>query len=137
MNPHLAVRIDGELTRLLFRSAEFGLFSNFALSALFAWGIWDYFDHTRLLIWAGAFTLVTAGRVGVQIAHKKAAPTVEQLPVWRKYFITGSTLSAACWGAAGWTFMNSDDLIPRVLGVLAIAGLNAGDGRRRSHSYSA
>ncbi len=129
VNPHLAARIDGELTRLLFRSAGFGLLSNFALSALFAWGIWDYFDHTLLLIWAGAFTLVTAGRVGIQIAHKRAAPTVERLPDWRKYFITGSTLSAMCWGAAGWTFMNSDDLIPRVLGVLGIAGLNAGAAR--------
>tara|TARA_B110000483_G_scaffold149036_1_gene177619 strand:+ start:1166 stop:1846 length:681 start_codon:yes stop_codon:yes gene_type:complete len=43
--------------------------------------------------------------------------------------MTGSTLSAMCWGAAGWTFMNSDDLIPRVLGVLGIAGLNAGAAR--------
>ncbi|MDA8528580.1 ATP-binding protein [Opitutaceae bacterium] len=125
-------RIDAELTHLLFRSASFGLFSNFALSGLFAWGIWDYFDHPSILLWVLIVTLVTAGRVISQIAYKKRAPVAEDLKPWRLIFILGSTLSAACWGSVTWVFMDTTELLPRTLGVLAIAGLNAGAARSLS-----
>ncbi|GAB5562544.1 MAG: hypothetical protein SynsKO_41910 [Synoicihabitans sp.] len=127
--PRVGPRVEAELTRLLFRSAGFGLFSNFVLSGLFASGIWGYFEHSDILLWVTVVTIVTVARVVLQIVYKKKSPDEEDLKLWRKVFMVGSTLSAACWGAAGWFFMDSLDLLPRVLGVLAVAGLNAGAAR--------
>ncbi len=131
-HPRIHTRTEAELTRLLYRSAGFGLFSNFVLSALFAYGIWDYFPHSKLLTWLTVVFLVTAGRVALQTAQKKADPDHRELPRWRTFFIIGSSASAACWGAAGWMFLDSMELLPRVLGVLAVAGLNAGAARSLS-----
>ena len=131
------MRTEAELTRLLYRSAGFGLFSNFALSALFAYGIWDYFRPSQLITWLTIVIMATLGRVGLQFAYKKQNPSYPHLPHWRTYFIIGSSVSAACWGAAGWMFMDSLDLLPRVLGVLVIAGLNAGAARSLSSVRSA
>lgn len=125
------------MTRLLYRSAGFGLFSNFALSALFAYGIWDYFPHGKLVNWLLVVFLVTTGRVVLQLAQKRVNPDHRELPKWRVYFIIGSSASAACWGSAGWMFLDSLDLLPRVLGVLAVAGLNAGAARSLSSVRSA
>jgi two-component system, sensor histidine kinase len=136
-DPRVNTRTEGELTQLLYRSAGFGLFSNFALSILFAYGIWDYFDHTQLTTWVGVVILITGGRAALQFAYKKRNPQHHDLPRWRSYFIIGSTASAAGWGAAGWMFMDSSDLLPRVLGVLVIAGLNAGAARSLSSVRSA
>jgi len=128
----ITTRIEAELTRLLYRSAGFGLFSNFALSGLFAFGIWDYFPRSQLTSWLTVVLLVTTARVGLQIAQQRQNPDHYSLSRWRVYFIIGSSASAACWGAAGWMFMDSSDLLPLVLGVLAIAGLNAGAARSLS-----
>lgn len=136
-NPRVDSRIEAELTRLLYRSAGFGLFSNFALSGLFAWGIWDYFDQSVILTWVGAVVAVTCARVFIQITYRRVDPAKDHLPFWRMLFITGSTLSAACWGSAGWFFMDSMDLLPRVLGILAVAGLNAGAARSLASVRSA
>lgn len=136
-NPRIHTRIEAELTRLLYRSAGFGLFSNFALSALFAYGIGDYFPDDQLTGWLITVFLVTTARVGLQVAQKRADPDHRQLPRWRVYFICGSSASALCWGAAGWMFLDSPDLLPRVLGLLAVAGLNAGAARSLSSVRSA
>jgi len=125
----IGTRIESELTRLLYRSAGFGLFSNFALSLLFAYGIRNYFDHKVLLTWMFVVFVVTGARVGLQLAFKRSEPADRELPAWRWYFMVGSSLSAACWGSAGWMFLSSPDLLPRVLGVLVIAGMNAGAAR--------
>ena len=46
--------VDAELTRLLYRSVSFGLFSNLALAALMVAGSWTYVDSTLALVWLGA-----------------------------------------------------------------------------------
>jgi hypothetical protein len=55
----ISLRVEAEMTRLLYRSAGFGLFSNFVLAAVLVAGVWSYFplrtlvgDHRRGL--AGA-----------------------------------------------------------------------------------
>lgn len=129
MHRRISSRIESELTRLLYRSAGFGLFSNFVLSGLFAFGIWDYAKHSTLITWMLAVMLVTAGRAVLQVMMNRADPSDREMAPWRWSFMVGSSLSAACWGAAGWMFMDTTDLLPRVLGVLAVAGLNAGAAR--------
>lgn len=105
-HPRITTRTEAELTRLLYRSAGFGLFSNFALSALFAYGIWDYFRPSQLITWLTIVIMATLGRVGLQFAYKKQNPSYPHLPHWRTYFIIGSSASAACWGpqvGCSWT----------------------------------
>lgn len=128
-HPRISTRIEAELTRLLFRSAGFGLFSNFTLSGVFAYGVWGYFDGTIIGTWLAAVLIITAARMGLQIAFKQRAPRDVELSLWRRLFILGSSLSAGGWGVAGWVFLETADLLPRVLGVLVIAGLNAGAAR--------
>jgi signal transduction histidine kinase len=114
------------MTRLLYRSAGPGLFANFFLAGVFAYGIHQYADPSTLLRWLLAVVLVTSGRVVLHFAFKRHNPTLLELPRWRIWFIIGSSLSAACWGASAWLFWATPELLPRLLGILVIAGLNAG-----------
>lgn len=45
-------RVEAEMTRMLYRAAGFGLFSNFVLAAVLVAGVWSYFPPPRSR-WAG------------------------------------------------------------------------------------
>lgn len=47
------------MTRLLYRSVGFGLFSNFALSVILVAGAWSYFPKTQTLGWLAVAVFVT------------------------------------------------------------------------------
>jgi len=122
-------RVDAEMTRLLYRSAGFGLFSNFVLSAVLVAGIWTYFPSTLTLGWLAVVFLISAVRLVTNIAYQRRARTDEELGKWHRWFVIQVLLSGAAWGAAGWLFLASPEMLPQALTVLIIAGMNAGAAR--------
>ncbi|MES2697124.1 MAG: hypothetical protein V4773_26905, partial [Verrucomicrobiota bacterium] len=52
-------KVEAELTRLLYRSAGFGLFSNFVLAAVLIAGLWTYFPARTHLLWFSAVIVVS------------------------------------------------------------------------------
>ncbi|MEI6107393.1 MAG: ATP-binding protein [Opitutae bacterium] len=129
VRPDIALRVEAELTRLLFRSAGFGLFSNFALSAIMAAGMWSYFPARLILGWLGTVFAATAVRAGIHYRFLHRHHPDDELPRWRLMFILGVVVSGLTWGAGGWIFLNTTALLPRCLAVFILAGLSSGAAR--------
>lgn len=127
--PSTGERIEAELTRLLYRSAGFGLFSNFILAVILVAGTFVVHPARLQIGWLGVITLVTLARWALNAAFTRAAPPAGRLPVWRTYFIIGAVMSGATWGAAGWFYFDTNEFTPRLLLVLILAGMNAGAAR--------
>jgi len=122
-------KVEAEMTRLLYRSAGFGLFSNFVLAVVLVAGTALVHPPGLQFAWLSTITLVSIVRLGLNIMFDRASPTIEQLPKWRSAFIVGVALAGLVWGAAGWFYFSAASLMPRLLLVVILAGLNAGAAR--------
>ena len=122
-------RVDAELTRLLYRAAGFGLFSNFALGAVLVTGLWSHFPPASLLLWLAVLVAVSGARVALQRAFGRRPRTDDETGGWRVAFGVGVVLAGAIWGSAGGWFFAPGALLPGLLLVFIIAGLNAGAAR--------
>jgi signal transduction histidine kinase/CheY-like chemotaxis protein len=122
-------RVEAELTRMLYRSAGFGLFSNFVLAAVLVAGVWSYFPAKTVLGWLGAVFVISAVRLATNLAFARKSRGDHELGWWRRAFIVELAAAGVVWGAGGWLFLNTDALLPRCLGVFIIAGMNAGAAR--------
>jgi signal transduction histidine kinase/CheY-like chemotaxis protein len=128
-SPATEQQIEAELTRLLYRSAGFGLFSNFVLALILVGGTFSIYPRTLHLGWLGAITAVTLARWSLARAFLRAEPAADQLPRWRALFVVGTVAAGCTWGCAGWLYFDAAALIPRLLLVLILAGMNAGAAR--------
>lgn len=117
------------MTRLLFRSAGFGLFSNFILAAILVAGTFNVHPGSLHAAWFGAIAAVTAARFGLNVAFTRANPPIERHLVWRRAFTVGVALAGLIWGSAGWYYFETTELLPRLLLVCILVGMNAGAAR--------
>jgi signal transduction histidine kinase/ActR/RegA family two-component response regulator len=122
-------RVEAELTRLLYRSSGFALFSNFALSAVFAAGVWSYFPDDVIVSWVASVYIVSGARWAKIRAFASRARGDETMKPWRAVFVSGAALSAALWGWGVWIFFATEAYLPRALLVLIAAGMNGGAAR--------
>jgi len=122
-------RVEAELTRLLYRAAGFGLFSNFVLAIVLATGVWGVFPPAVTLSWLGVTLALTVARAVVHHAFGRQPPADAALGRWRTLFMAGALASAVAWGAAGWIFLPAAALLPRCLVAFIMAGLCAGASR--------
>ena len=129
--------VDAEMTRLLYRSLKFGLSSSLALSVLLTLGSWPYISKIILLPWLGATVTLVLSRWWLMREFFRAAPTDEELPKWRRQFLWTLAPSGALWGLAGWLFLDTKELLPLLLTVLILAGLNSGAARSLASVKSA
>ena len=122
-------KVEAEMTRLLFRSAGFGLFSNFALAVILVAGTLVTHPTSLHVRWLGAIVLVSLCRLGLNLAFARAQPTAERLAPWRLAFLAGVALAGFIWGLAGWLYFENPQMLPRLLLIFILAGLNAGAAR--------
>ena len=127
--PGIEEKIEGEMTRLLYRQAGFGLFSNFVLAVILVAGTLRIHPANLHVPWLAALLLVSLGRWGINSAFARANPTFAELPRWRRSFFIGLTVAGFIWGSAGWLYFQTEELLPCILLVVILAGLNAGAAR--------
>ena len=72
----IAHRVEAEMTRLLYLSAGFGLFSNFVLGLVLVTGTFPYHPIAKHGLWLGSLLLVSPGRLGINLAFKQAEPSI-------------------------------------------------------------
>ncbi|MEJ1971015.1 MAG: ATP-binding protein [Lacunisphaera sp.] len=125
----IARRVDAEMTRLLYRSAGFGLFSNFALALVLTAGVWTYFPLRLTLGWLSLIMVVSTARGILNWLFARWAPRDHETAAWRRMFFTGLILSGCMWGLAAWMFLQTRELLPRCLVMMILAGMNAGAAR--------
>ncbi len=117
------------MTRLLYRSAGFGLFSNVVLALILVAGTAGAHPNRLHVAWLSAMLVVAVGRVILNLAFARAKPASVALPRWRTLFILGSTAGGVVWGAAGWYYFATEAPHARLLLVMILVGLNAGAAR--------
>ncbi|HEY4299260.1 MAG TPA: ATP-binding protein [Candidatus Didemnitutus sp.] len=122
-------RVEGELTRLLYRAAGFGLFSNFVLAAVLAAGLWPFMPGAMTATWLGAVIAVSLVRWATNVAFAAKSRTDPELDRWRVIFVVEVAVAGVCWGAGAWIFLGAPELFPRLLVTLVLAGLTAGAAR--------
>jgi two-component system, sensor histidine kinase len=122
-------RVEAEMTRLLYRSAGFGLFSNFVLALVLVVGTATIHPASLHVPWLGAIVIVSLARFGLNRAFTRRAPGLSALPTWRRAFIVGVGAAGLIWGYAGWVYFTGETLMPKLLLVIILAGLNAGAAR--------
>ncbi|HET7537231.1 MAG TPA: ATP-binding protein [Candidatus Didemnitutus sp.] len=122
-------RVEAELTRLLYRSAGFGLFSNFVLAVILIAGMWTYFPASTTLGWLAVIVTVSIVRLATNQAFARRARGDSELGHWRIIFLVELTVAGLVWGAASWIFFNNTALLPRCLVMFIVAGMNAGAAR--------
>ncbi|MBW7896604.1 MAG: response regulator [Opitutaceae bacterium] len=127
--PDLEQRVEAEMTRLLYRMAGFGLFSNFVLAAILTVGLAGTLVWSDKLLWFVTILVVSMARWGLNLSFKRANPPTDQLPRWRQAFLGGTYVAGAIWGWAGWQFFDPEAFSPSLLLVLFLAGMNAGAAR--------
>ena len=129
VDPTIDRKVDGELTRLIFRMAGFGLFSNFVLAVVLVAGTATVHPLPLQVAWFTAMMVVSCLRWGLNIAFARRQPPVEQMAWWRRAFIAGVIAAGVIWGAAGWFFYEAAEMLPRLLLVSILVGMNAGAAR--------
>ena len=83
-------QVEAQMTRLLYRSAGFGLFSNFVLAAVLTLGLTDNLSWQTKIAWFAVSTVVTALRYGLNLAFDRCQPNLTTLPRWRIWFVIGT-----------------------------------------------
>jgi signal transduction histidine kinase/CheY-like chemotaxis protein len=125
----IEAKVEGELTRLLYRSAGFGLFSNFVLAAVLVAGLWTYFPIRTLVLWLVAVILTSLLRLALNVSFAKRPRTDAEMTWWRNAFFVGVFFAGTLWGVAGWLYLATPDFLPRSMVMFILAGLNAGAAR--------
>ncbi len=128
-NSSIEDKVDAEMTRLLYRTAPFGLFSNFILAVVLVIGTIAVHPADLQLRWLTTIFVVSIARFTLNFAFARKRPPTPQLAAWRMAFIVGVAIAGLVWGAAGWFYFTVPALMPRLLLVLILAGLNAGAAR--------
>jgi two-component system, sensor histidine kinase len=122
-------KAEAELTRLLYRSAPFGLFSNIALPIILVVGAGAEIALSSRIAWLTAILVVTLARIALQAAFARRPRGDAALPPWRTAFGIGVSAAGCIWGFGEWMFLDTSALIPRCLAVFMIAGMTAGAAR--------
>lgn len=122
-------KVDGEMTRLLYRTAGFGLFSNAILAIVLAAGLIGSLPLEDLGLWLGAVLAISGVRWILNLRYLHRQPSLDELARWRRIFVIGVIVAGLAWGAAGWFFFASPDLLSRLLLSLILVGLNSGAAR--------
>ncbi|MBL9219485.1 MAG: response regulator [Opitutaceae bacterium] len=125
----IGLRVEAEMTRLLYRSAGFGLYSNFVLALVLAAGVWTYFPARVTVGWLMVIIAVSFCRLALNRAFARQVRQDDQLRRWRARFNLGVIAAGCAWGIGGWLFLHTDELLPRCLVAFIIAGMNAGAAR--------
>ncbi|MDB6095645.1 MAG: luxQ 2 [Verrucomicrobia bacterium] len=125
----IARKVEDEMTRLLYRSATFGLFSNFVLGALLVAVAGQYFTADLNVWWFSTILVISLIRLALNLTFARLDPPPEELPKWRYLFLLGLLLAGLTWGMAGWFYLGTTAMLPRLLLILIIVGMNAGAAR--------
>jgi len=127
--PGIEARLNAELTRQLFRAAPSGLVFHFLLAVVTILGLWNFFPHSLVLGWAATIFSAIAFRAVLQVLFYRRNPRDEDMRTWRNLFAAGAIVAAVSWAFAIWVFFSTDHLLPRLLIIIIICGMNAGAAR--------
>src|SRR5207248_2436346 len=78
-----------------------------------------------LYAWLGVLFVITAIRLVLVLAYKRAHPTVEKAPRWRRFFILGIISTGIAWGSVS-VVSFPPELPDQVFLAFVLGGMSAG-----------
>jgi signal transduction histidine kinase/ActR/RegA family two-component response regulator len=122
----IGAKTEAELTRLIFRSAGYGLFTSFMMAVVLVVGLWSYFPPATHVVWLAAVLVVLLARLALNWSFARRPRRDAELASWRLAFGVGVAVTGCLWGLGGWIFLDTAALLPRCIVVFIIAGMAAG-----------
>jgi signal transduction histidine kinase len=135
--PPIESRVEGEMTRLLFRSAGFGLFSNFVLAPVLVAGNRSALPLAQHAFWLGAVLVLSTARFALIRTFARGTLPDAGLARWRHAFVAGTVAAGLLWGWAGWSYYPHASPVGQLLVAIILMGLNAGASRSLAAAPSA
>src|SRR3954463_8834384 len=114
-------KVEAEMTRLLYRSAGFGLFSNFVLALVLVAGISSYFPARLTLGWLALILVISGARAGLNWSFARRVREDAETARWQWAFFIGVLAAGCSWGLAAWLFLQTPELLPRCLVMMIVA----------------
>lgn len=122
---HLAQRVAGERSAILFRETPANLRLTVIFAAVILWILGPFTDTLVCVFWWILLMLATALRYALILAWRKSAPTPEKMAHWTRSFIALTIFSGLMWGMLGTnlfpkpTFQTAVFVFTFQLGVIA------------------
>src|ERR1051325_2053522 len=92
--------VEAEFTRLLYAQAPVGFLATLINASILVGVLHTEVPHPIILYaWLGTLFVITVIRLLLIRAYKRAKPSVEQAPRWRRFFILGIISTGVTWGA--------------------------------------
>jgi signal transduction histidine kinase/FixJ family two-component response regulator len=127
--------VRAEEIRTLFRGNLWILAANPINVAIVAAVLWGTDRHELLVGWVVAMTLVAVARGMLTARYLRAAPAVEDAPLWGRRFVVGATMSGLLWGIGGAIFYEPHAIATELIIPFAVGGMVAGSsGTNSSHT---
>ncbi len=122
----IEARLAVERLRYIYQQLPLSLYTALAIAAGLVIVLWSQISHALLLTWAIVLVSVSAGRLCLHAAYRRARPGPDDGQRWRTYFVAGAALGGAVWGAAGCLLMPADSIVHRILVIFVLGGLLIG-----------
>jgi len=118
-------RVEAELTRLLYRTAGFGIVANAVVPLVLVAVLWRRFPAAGQLAWLGLIEAVTLGRFVLGRAFDRWRPQTPEMPRWRLAFGAAMVLSGLTWGVGVWLCLYTGLLLEQALIFCFVIGMCA------------
>jgi PAS domain S-box-containing protein len=121
-----ASEIQAQQTRLLMQGVRSSIPASLAIAGVLSYVQWPVIDHSVVIAWLSATTLIGLLRLALALAYLKSRNEADSYRSWLRAFVAGTVLAAGTWGLGAWLLYPADSVTHQAfLGVL-VAGLTAG-----------
>lgn len=118
-------RVFAEQLGLVYELGVVGALAVVVVAWLYVLVVWGAVPHGELVVWATAFTLLSAVRIGA--ARLRRGPgDGTQVRQWKWGLLTLATLTGLMWAVAGTRLFPHDHLQMQLIAVIILVGMPAG-----------
>ena len=117
--------VAAQQVALLFNQAHVAILSVWVAAMLFVIVLWPVVSHTKILVWIGIFTVVTAGRLLLAEQFRRAEPAPDKFSRWRDRAVISSGIVGIAWGLAGTLLFPDSSVVHQMFVGFMLAGVMA------------
>ena len=124
--PDIQTAIRHEQITSLYQALPLASTATMVIACLLLGGLWQTAEHTTLLLWFGAMSLVVCLRMLLFFRHRQALIQPQEFARWELYFILGVTAAALVLGSSAYVLVPEDDTVPMLFCVFTITSMMFG-----------
>jgi diguanylate cyclase (GGDEF)-like protein/PAS domain S-box-containing protein len=118
--------LDSQQTELVYTQAPAAIVTAYLLAVIVTLGTWSVADHTHLLVWLTAQSILSVARLGLVYSYRRAGEAQRSGSRWGLLFFSGALVSGVVWGCLGLMFSFSWPVEYQTLTLMALTGVIAG-----------